>query len=79
MISEGRPGVGRGQRHDHSTNYLIPLELRRELPVEQIVLVQAETFVDQSVLRRRRRKEMKKRMSRIGRERERERGSEAKT
>lgn len=31
--------------------YLIPCELRWELPVEQIILVQAETFVDQSVLR----------------------------
>lgn len=31
--------------------YLIPCELRRELPVEQILLLRAETFVDQSVLR----------------------------
>lgn len=31
--------------------YLLPCELCRELPVEQIVLVQAETLVDQSILR----------------------------
>lgn len=32
-------------------SYLIPCQLRWELPVEQVILVQAETFVDQSVLR----------------------------
>lgn len=32
-------------------SYLIPRELCRELPVEEAVLVQAETFVDQSKLR----------------------------
>lgn len=32
-------------------NYLIPRELPRKLPEEQIILVQAETFVDQKVLR----------------------------
>lgn len=36
-------------------SYLIPRELRWELPVEQIILLQAETFVDQSVLRERER------------------------
>lgn len=33
--------------------YLIPSELSWELPVEQIILVQTEILVDQSVLRER--------------------------
>lgn len=38
-------------RRDLDWSYLIPRELCRELPVEEAVLVQAETFVDQSKLR----------------------------
>lgn len=35
----------------HIHSYLVPCKLRWELPEEQIILVQAETFVDQSILR----------------------------
>ena len=38
-------------RRDLDWSYLIPRELCRELPKEEVVLVQAETFVDQSKLR----------------------------
>lgn len=38
-------------------SYLIPCELRWELPVEQIILLRAETFVDQSGLRGRQEEE----------------------
>lgn len=51
------------------SSYLIPCELRWELPVEQIILEQAETFVDQSVLRgrggRRGRRKIKERQQDI--------------
>lgn len=36
---------------DGAPSYLVPCVLCWELPVEQVVRVQAETFVDQSVLR----------------------------
>lgn len=47
VTSQGRPMVGEGSSHC----YLFPCELRWQLPVQRIILVQAETFVDQIVLR----------------------------
>lgn len=38
-------------KRDLDWSYLVPRELCRELPVEEVVLVRAETFVDQSKLR----------------------------
>lgn len=54
VFSVTSKGLTRGQERTSPQSfhrYLIPCELRWELPVEQIILVQAETFVDQSVLR----------------------------
>lgn len=42
-------GITRSEPSFH--NYLIPCELPWKLPVEQTILVQVETFVDQKVLR----------------------------
>lgn len=58
--------------------YLIPFELLWELPVERVIRVQAETFVEQSVLGQRRKESMREqardRAQKISKERERERG-----
>lgn len=53
IVGEGSKGAGKhcAGGFDPKLQYLIPCELCGELPVEQIVLVQAETFVDQRVLR----------------------------
>ena len=56
--------------------YLIPYELLWELPVERVIRVQAETFVEQSVLGQRKesmREQARDRAQKIRKERERER------
>lgn len=54
-------------------SYLLPCELRWELPVEQIILLRAETFVDQSELRGRgeRRRRVRGRRRQVRRRRQR--------
>lgn len=49
--TEQEDGGGVWVGRDLDWSYLFPRELCRELPVEEVVRVQAETFVDQSKLR----------------------------